>query len=118
VRALFHHPRAGIHKIRAVLNPKLSLIGLLPTLVEHTPFQRANFATLVERHLPLMIRLSERQGDLAFIPKRSAIAEAQAAGLLLWEMKKSAAHDAWAETEPSLRYILGVVRGKGVASAV
>ena len=118
VRALIHHPRVGIHKIRAVLNPKLSLIGLLPTLVEPTPFQRANFATLVERHLPLMIRLSERPGDLAFIPKRSAIAEAQAAGLLLWEMKKTAARDAWAETEPSLRHILGVVTGKGVAVAV
>jgi len=34
VRALLHHQRVGIHKIKAVLNPRLTLIGLLPTLVE------------------------------------------------------------------------------------
>lgn len=118
VRALLHHPRVGIHKIQAVLNPKLTLIGLLPTSVEATPFQRANFAALIERHLPLMIKLSERQGHLAFIPKRSAFAEAQADGLLLWEMKKSAARDAWAETEPSLRHIVAVVIGQEASHAV
>lgn len=120
VRALLHHPRVGIQKIRAVLNPKLSLIGLLPTLVEPTPFQRANFAALAERHGPLMIRLSERLADLAFIPKCSAIAEAQATGVPLWEIKKTAARDAWVEIEPALRYILEIVSesGAGAASAV
>jgi chromosome partitioning protein len=46
VRALLYHPRVGIHKIKAVLNPKLNLVGLLPTLVEPTPLQRENFAGL------------------------------------------------------------------------
>ena len=58
-----------------------------------------------------MIKLSERQGDLACIPKRSAIAEAQAEGLLLWEMKKTAARDAWTEIEPTLRRIVTVILG-------
>jgi chromosome partitioning protein len=112
VRALLHHPRVGLHKIRAVLNPKLTLIGLLPTLVEPTPFQRANFIELVQKYASLMIRLSQTAGDFARLPKRSAIAEAQADGLLLWEMKKTAARDAWAEIEPSLRRILEIVVGQ------
>ena len=109
VRALLHHPRVGFHKIKAVLNPKLSMIGLLPTLVEPTPFQRANFIALVQKYAPMMIKLSDAAGDFARIPKRSAIAEAQADGLLLWEMKKTAARDAWTEIEPSLRRILNIV---------
>ena len=109
VRALLHHPRVGFHKIKAVLNPKLTMIGLLPTMVEPTPFQRANFRVLVQKYAPMMIKLSDAAGDFARIPKRSAIAEAQADGLLLWEMKKTAARDAWTEIEPSLRRILNIV---------
>jgi chromosome partitioning protein len=118
VRALLHHPRVGIYKIKGVLNPKLALIGLLPTQVEATPFQRENFAGLVERHLPLLIRLSDRPGDVAFIPRRSAIAVAQAEGSLLWEIKKTAARDAWTEIEPTLRRIVAVVRGEVTSRAV
>ena len=118
VRALLHHPRVGIYKIKAVLNPKLTLIGLLPTQVEPTPFQKQNFAGLIQRHLPLLIKLSDRPGDLAFIPKRSAIAEAQAEGLLLWEMKKTAARDAWNEIERTLRHIVTVVLSEETSHAV
>lgn len=85
VRALLHHPRVGFHKIKAVLNPKLTLLGLMPVLVEPTPFQKANFVNLIERHRSLLIPLSERVGDFARIPRRSAIAEAQAEGLVLWD---------------------------------
>ena len=109
VRALLHHPRVGFHKIKSVLNPKIKMIGLLPTLVEPTPFQKANFLTLVQKYAPMMIKLSDAPGDFARIPKRSAIAEAQADGLLLWEMKKTAARDAWAEIQPSLRRIVQIV---------
>ncbi len=109
VRALLAHPRVGIPKIKALLNPKLQLIGLLPTLVEPTPFQRENFRALIERHLALMIRIGAEGKDLASIPKRSAIAEAQAEGLLLWEMKKTAARDAWSEIEPTMKHLAGIV---------
>jgi chromosome partitioning protein len=109
VRALIAHPRVGVSKIKALLNPKLHLIGLLPTLVEPTPFQKANFRTLIERHLSLLIRIGPEPGDLASIPKRSAVAEAQADGLLLWEMRKTAAREAWTEIEPTLRHLAGVI---------
>ena len=41
VSGLLNHERVGLRKIKAVLNPKLALIGLLPTMVEPTPFQKA-----------------------------------------------------------------------------
>ena len=115
---LLTHPRYGIRKIKAVLNPKLNLIGLLPTLVEHTPFQRGNLAKLLECHMPLMIPLSERPGHAAFIPKRSAIAEAQSDGTVLWAMKKTAARDTWAEIEPSIARIAALVLGEHSDHAV
>ena len=118
VRSLLLHPRVGFHKIKAVLNPKLALIGLLPTLVEPTPFQRANFVGLIERHRSLLIALGDQPGNYARIPKRSAIAEAQAEGLLLWEMKKTAAREAWAEIEPSIRHIAAMVTAAQASHAV
>ena len=101
VTGLLNHDRVGVRKIKAVLNPKLQLIGLLPTLVEPTPFQKANFLQIVQHYYPLLIRIGEGPGDFASMPRRSAIAEAQAQGEVLWEMKKTAARDAWHEIEPS-----------------
>ena len=109
VAALVAHTRVGVHKIKTLLNPKLELIGLLPTQVETTPFQRDNFRGLIERYLHLMIRIGADGKKLASIPKRSAIAEAQADGLLLWEMKKTAARDAWVEIEPTMKHLAGIV---------
>jgi chromosome partitioning protein len=118
VRSLLHHQRVGYHKIKAVLNPKLTLLGLLPTLVEPTPFQRSNFIALIERHRSLMIPLSDKAGDYARIPRRSAITEAQAEGLVLWEMKKTAARETWAEIEPSLRHLANLVTQADARHAV
>jgi chromosome partitioning protein len=118
VRALLGHPRVGIYKIKALLNTKLRLIGLLPTMVEPTPFQRANFRVLVERHADLMIRIGEEGKAFASIPKRSCIAEAQADGLPLWEMKKTAARDAWIEIEPTLKHLAAIVVAREAAHAL
>ena len=109
VSGLLNHDRVGLRKIKAVLNSKLSLIGLLPTLVEPTPFQKANFLQIVQQYHPLMIRIGDGPGAFASIPRRSCIAEAQAAGEVLWEMKKTAARDAWREIEPSLTRIADIV---------
>ena len=79
VSGLLNHDRVGLRKIKAVLNSKLSLIGLLPTLVEPTPFQKANFLQVVQQYHPLMIRIGDGPGAFASIPRRSCIAEAQAA---------------------------------------
>jgi chromosome partitioning protein len=112
VHGLLNHPRAGVRKIKAVLNPKLHLIGLLPTMVESTPFQRANFLQIVQRYHPLLIRIGDGPGDFASIPRRSSIAESQAHGEVLWEMKKTAARDAWKEIEPTIRALAGIVTGQ------
>lgn len=111
VSGLLNHERVGLRKIKAVLNPKLALIGLLPTMVEPTPFQKANFLQVVQQYHPLMIRIGDGPGDFASIPRRSCIAEAQADGAVLWEMKKTAARDAWREIEPSLTRIAAIVTG-------
>ena len=109
VSGLLNHDRVGLRKIKAVLNSKLVLIGLLPTLVEPTPFQKANFLQIVQQYHPLMIRIGGGPGDFASIPRRSCIAEAQAEGAVLWEMKKTAARGAWHEIEPSVRRIADIV---------
>ena len=111
VSGLLNHERVGLRKIKAVLNSKLALIGLLPTMVEPTPFQKANFVQVVQQYHPLMIRIGEGPGAFASIPRRSCIAEAQAEGAVLWEMKKTAARDAWREIEPSLARIADIVTG-------
>jgi chromosome partitioning protein len=59
MRHVLMHPRVGIYRIKAILNPKLQLIGIL------------------------------------------------------WEMKKTAARDAWKEIEPSIRHIAGIITAKG-----
>jgi chromosome partitioning protein len=109
VGGLLNHDRVGVRKIKALLNPKLQLIGLLPVMVEPTPFQKANFVQIVEQYHPLLIRIGDGPGNFASIPRRSAIAEAQAHGEVLWEMKKTAARDTWREIESSLRTITRIV---------
>ena len=37
---LLNHDNIGIRKIKATINKKLELIGILPNIVEPTPFQR------------------------------------------------------------------------------
>lgn len=109
VSGLLNNERVGLRKIKAVLNPKLALIGLLPTMVEPTPFQKANFVQVVRQYHALLIRIGDGPGAFASIPRRSCIAEAQAEGAVLWEMKKTAARDSWREIEPSLNRIAEIV---------
>jgi chromosome partitioning protein len=115
VAALLNHQRVGLRKIKVVLNPALNFIGLLPTLVEATPFQKANFAGLIARYQLLMIPLSPKPGHFACIPKRSVIAEAQASGEVMWTLKKTAARDTWNEIAPSLARITEIIHGQGEA---
>lgn len=116
VSALLNHPRVGVRRIKAVLNPKLHLIGLYPTMVEATPLQRENFMQLIQKYSPMLIPIGSKPGEIASMPRRSAVAEAQAEGLVLWEMKKTAARDAWREIEPGLRFIANTVLSPPPAS--
>lgn len=107
--ALLNHERVGIRRLQARLNPSLKLLGILPTLVEPTPFQKENFGAIVKHYANLLIRLPAEGAGYAFVPKRSAIAEAQAAGSVLWEMKKTAARDAWKELHPIFSHLSQVL---------
>jgi chromosome partitioning protein len=101
IGSLLDHPRYGYHRIKSALNPTLELIGILPNMVEPTPFQRDNFKLLVTTFYQLLIGIDENSKQFAFIPKRSSIAEAQAEGLFIGDFKKTAARDAWREIKPS-----------------
>lgn len=105
--ALIGHSRFGVQNIIRALNPDLNFLGILPNLVEPTPFQRNNLQTVIVRFGDLLLR-SDRNGELRFgyIPKRSAVAEAQAAGLFLPDLDKTAARDAWREIKPVFDMIL------------
>ena len=59
-----------------------------------------------------MIQVGAGPGEFAFVPRRSAIAEAQASGAVLWEMKKTAARDAWKEIEPGIARIAAVLTAR------
>jgi len=111
VHALLNHQRAGVRKIKALLNPKLDLIGVLPSMVQATPFQRANFVQFIEKYHGLLIRINDGGKTFASIPHRSVIAESQAAGEVLWEMKKTAARDCWKEIEPTIRHLASRLAG-------
>jgi chromosome partitioning protein len=87
-----------INNIKAKLNPKLKLIGILPNLVENTPFQQGNLKDLIQHFGRLLIQLEA--GRFAFIPTRTALAEAQAAGKPVWKLGKTSARTAWSEMRP------------------
>lgn len=105
ISTLLVHQRYGLHKIKKAINPALDFIGILPNLVEPTPFQRANFTRLAEAHSQLLIMTNRDAKTFAYIPRRSSIAEAQAEGAYLAEMKKTAAREAWREIEPAFQTI-------------
>ncbi len=90
--------RAQVLKIQSTLNKDLRFIGLLPNLVEPTPFQRANFDQLCTAFASLFIRLED--GRMASIPSRTAVAEAQAMGAPIWTLQKTSSREAWMHLKP------------------
>lgn len=97
---------ANIKRIQRI-NPKLELIGILPNMVEAKPFQKANFEQIVKHFPQLLIMTEPGSDDFVHIPMRSIIPEAQAEGLPIWEIKKTAARDAWREMEKYFGVIAG-----------
>lgn len=105
IGALLNHKNVGIRKIKAAVNPGLDLIGILPNIVEPTPFQRGNFEALATHFASLLIRPDASKNEFAFIRKSTAVAEAQAVGLPVWDLKKTSARDTWREIEPFFSFI-------------
>lgn len=94
---LLNHLNVGIRKIQATINPKLKLIGVLPNLVEPTPFQRENLGDLSKHFAKLLIQLPV---GFAAVKKTTAIPEAQALGLPIWKLGKTSAREAWVHIRP------------------
>lgn len=94
---LLNHENIGIRKIKATINKKLELVGILPNLVEPTPFQRDNFRDLSTAFAKLLIPVGN---GFAAIKRTTAIPEAQAAGIPVWKLGKTSARDAWAQIRP------------------
>jgi len=137
IATLLHAGRYGYHRVRERLNPRLQLLGILPNQVEATPFQRANLQQLVQAHPGLLIPVQRGENmGYAYVPTRTAVAEAQAAGVPLWQLRaaapqlaaasapagpalpplRSAAREAWREIRPSFAAILarlGLEQGGG-----
>ena len=107
IAGLLNHPKYGVARIKAALNPDLELLGLLPNLVEPTPFQRENLRKLITKFGARLI-FDDIAGQrwFAHIPKRSSIAESQAAGVFLPDLEKSSAREAWRDIKPVFDAIL------------
>lgn len=105
IASLLKHPRYGYFKIKELLNPKLELIGIMPNMVENTPFQKGNFQQLAQHFAKLLIPMDDSGKSFAFVAKRSVIAEAQAEGAFIADIKKTAARDAWREIKPAFEVI-------------
>ncbi|MGV7193550.1 ParA family protein [Xanthomonas axonopodis] len=93
-----------VKRIVAKLNPELTLIGILPNLVQPTPFQKSNFAELSRHFGKLLIRTDA--GQFAAIKTSTAIAEAQAEGKPVWKLGKTSARDTWRDMEPTFAKIV------------
>ena len=104
IAALLADKEIGIKRIQATVNPGMKLIGILPNKVDPTPFQKENFKQLVQHYSELLI--SMEGGGFAAIKKSTAIVEAQAVGLPVWELKKTSARDAYRMVESVFEKIL------------
>ena len=97
IGAMLNDPIIGVRKIQATINPRLKLLGILPNLVEPTPFQKTNFADLCMHFGSLLIPLND---GFAAIKKSTAVFEAQATGAPIWKSSKSSSRAAWQAIEP------------------
>jgi len=94
---MLNDPGIGIRRIQATINPRLKLLGLLPNLVEPTPFQKQNFVDLARHYGQLLIPMDT---GYASIKKSTAVFEAQAAGIPIWSLGKTSAREAWKGIRP------------------
>ncbi len=104
---LLNHDTIGIRKIKAAINPKLELIGILPNLVKPTPFQRENFGALSKHFSNLLIPMDA--GGFAAIKETTAVPEAQAAGIPIWKLGKTSGFTAWAQIKPIFEKIASIM---------
>jgi chromosome partitioning protein len=101
IGSLLNHQRYGYKKIKQVMNPKLELIGILPNKVEATQFHKGNFEQLATHYAQLLIPLSDRPGNFAMIQSRTAIPEAQAEGVPIWQLRQAVPKEQEGKVDPA-----------------
>lgn len=104
IAALLGDKEIGIRRIQATVNPALELLGILPNLVEPTPFQKDNFKQLAQHYGELLIPMDG--GGFAAIKKSTAMFEAQAAGQPIWDSSKTSARQAYQMITPVFDKVL------------
>lgn len=92
-----------VNTVKTKLNPELNIIGILPSLVEPTPFQKANAQQIFTALPQFLMRLPD--GSFGQIKSSSAIAKAQADNVALWKAGTSTARDVWKTIEPTFSFI-------------
>jgi chromosome partitioning protein len=114
---LFWHARCGIYKVQASFNPRLQVLGLLPTMVHAEggcQDDRPHIARLAADHQGLLIRVGDRlntdrirsacgpASEFAYVPLRAEIAQTLASGQMPWAVSATAARAVWNEMRPSI----------------
>jgi chromosome partitioning protein len=101
IGSLLNHARYGYRKIKAAVNPGLELIGILPNKVEATQFHKANFEQLATHYSQLLIPTQTGNGGFAFIQSRTAIPEAQAEGVPIWQLRQAVPKEDEGKVDPA-----------------
>lgn len=107
IGSMLNDPKRGIRAVQANWNKGLKFLGLLPNLVEPTPFQKQNLIALAQAYAKFMFIINGKPSN---IPRRTAVAEAQAEGKPIWKLSstgadgkerpRTSARDAWREIKP------------------
>lgn len=84
-----------VKQISTNLNPNLKFLGILPNIVESTPFHKENLAEIENHFSHLLIK--NRAGNNSFIKKSTSIAEAQAKGISTNKLGKTSGFKTWSE---------------------
>jgi len=79
----------GVRDVRARLNPSLRFIGLLPNMVEQTPFQQAQARALEARLSAWLIPDPQGPHGYLHMPRLDEIAKAQAAGVSVLDLARA-----------------------------
>jgi chromosome partitioning protein len=100
-----------VQAVKSTTNPDLAIMGILPNKVEQKSLQQANFAEL--RRSAGRLLLPNGEGGYLHIPATQAVADAQAQGKPLWELRTTTHREAWARIEP----VFAVLADKLVATS-
>jgi chromosome partitioning protein len=101
---LFWHSWCGIYAVQSSLNPRLRLLGLLPTLVSGADLARGLAGSAAEHRQALahVCPPTGLAGEFGYMPRHPQLGHALATGQMPWEVSATAARAAWNEVRPAI----------------